>query len=406
MPSTDIDLTPTPPPKPQKPDAAGMRTVNALPMPPGQVVRNSPDQPQITPQELTMLRQQGYQEGDPLPDYVRTAQELARQRNAEFVPPVPMDTPPSVIETVDITQLSPEKQAEVRRVLQQAQQPQRTPPAAQPPDISGILRRQPPPPVPQPAPAPTPAPVPQRSQFNQPTRPVAEIDLDVPPADERPAATPEPAPPAPAPPAPAPPAVEQGIAGGDFLKDCPHCQLRLDQPSIPEPGPVEKQAFLQSVIGQKPFIKDYELFGGAVRVRLRTLTTPELDEIYKQVLLEQEQRVIRTETDFYERINRYRLFLQLLQVETRGPGGYLRDLPDGYTVETNPHAGGFWKFKREDVRQTGLPLIERWLLDNVLVTETLMRSVNMTCGRFNRLVAKMEALVNTPDFWSGTGRPS
>ena len=136
---------------------------------------------------------------------------------------------------------------------------------------------------------------------------------------------------------------------------------------------------------------------GAVRMRFRTLTTKEIDTIYKQVFHERDLGIILTPEDYWERINRYRLYLQLTQLIS---SAFHHDLPDGYDAQSNPHAEGFWEFDPpKNPQATGLPQIELFMNGELLRTETIQRVVNHQCGQFNRLVARLEALVDNSDFW-------
>jgi hypothetical protein len=489
----DIDLTsratggemPTPPKKEKKVDASGLRSigtanpVNALPLAAGQVVKQDADRPSMTPQELHTLQQTGWKPGDPIPDNVAEAVAAAQAANQEEIPPVPMDTPPVNVETVDIEQLDPAEQAHIRQAVAEGQTtpavpvtPARTAPAAQvPPDLQGVFSQpaaaqaapqqstpsqQPPQPAsaaPQPEPdvsiasqavpgwqdpsapgrqptVPNPQAYPDQGMPTQAAPPdvanqtalppgqAAEVVVDVPPANQAPpqaqAIPPQPAEPQmaqPEQPAQQPEApthshtpADTGISGG--LANCPHCGWDLAMPDMPEPSYGEKQAFLQSVLGQKPFVRDYDMFGGQVKARFRTLSTKEIDMIFKQVMFMRERNEIPTVEDYWELVNRYRVYLQLCRLETSSGEGFLHDLPMGYSEDTNPHAGSYWKFEVNDPRQTGLPLIEKYMLSEVMRTEVLQRTVTNLCGQFNRMVAKLEAVVDNSDFWNATGEQS
>lgn len=197
--------------------------------------------------------------------------------------------------------------------------------------------------------------------------------------------------------------IKPSETGANVVTHCPHCEWPMDIPDIPEPEYVEKMSFLQSILGQKNYNKEYPLFGGVIKVIFRTLTTQEIDTVYKQVYRERVLGQLPTEPDFWERINRLRLYLQLQTIKS---SEFLHDLPDGLSVETNPHATSHWKFDNLPPEETVLPYIEAHILEAVLPTESLNRIVTQTCNRFNRLVAKMEALVDNSDFWQKTEGPS
>ncbi len=451
----DVDLrkrvvpqTTAAPQKPERADPSGLRIPPAaqaprrgMPLAPGQVIRaGASNQPAMTPMELAALTQMGWKPGDPIPESIPP--EIAaiatqiRDEALRPMPPIDPNTPRTKLEVVDIAQTSPQKQAEVRQVLKDAadylRRPQDPPvvskaPAAAPvaeedvtiasqaipgwtpPGDPGYkpaiptypdLRRKPAKPV-----APEPEPV-----ANEPTDPLAALGISPEQLEDTDQLIVElpttrgAQPQVQAPVAAAPEEQPSATGATPTLTDCPHCGWQLHLPDIAEPSYGEKQSFLQSILGQKPYIRDYELLGGALTVRFRTLTVKEIDVIYHQVFLERERGTIQTIDDYWERINRYRLYLQTCQVAT---STFRHDLPDGYSQETNPFAEAHWQFDPpEDPRETGLPIIETYFVEHVLNTEHLNRSVNNQCLRFNRLVARLEALMDNSDFWKPTGEQS
>ncbi len=189
------------------------------------------------------------------------------------------------------------------------------------------------------------------------------------------------------------------------LLNCPHCSWDLSMPSLVEPEHQEKLSFLHSVLGQKPFVKQYEMFGGQVVVRFRTLTTKEMDVIYRAVFKQREQGLILTAQDYWEKVNRYRLYLQLVYLSAVD-GSFTHKLPDSYSKETNSHGTEFWEFSSYDPEVGYLDNIEDKILTEVLRTETIQRSIANYCARFNRLVSKLEVMVDNSDFWKETEQQS
>ena len=195
-------------------------------------------------------------------------------------------------------------------------------------------------------------------------------------------------------------------AGGESpLQNCPHCGWDMGLPVIAEPTYDEKMGFLHSVLGQKTFTHQYELFGGRVIVRFRTLTTKEMDVIYNQVFQQRETGEISTIQDYWEKVNRYRLYLQLTYLSAVD-GSFTHTLPDGYSSETNPHAESYYDFEPANPDDSYLAEIEKHVLEEVLRTETIQRSINTMCARFNRLVGKLEAMIDNSDFWEATKEQS
>lgn len=389
------------------PPAQPTATVHAAPLNVGQVVVGNANT-RLTPMELA-----GQPQSRPMNVPPGVAQLVQANRAAQTVhiDPVPLDFVPRIAETVNIEQLSPELQAQVRSNIRGVQQLHAQPTAA--PNLSNVLQK-PPAVAQQPVTVPE-APtfgsqavpgwrppgqpnyvpqVPLQPQMQQPAQVEDDVvinDLNMPeatlqsgPATELP--------------------LETMGAPEQLAGECPHCQWPLNVPDIPEPTTAERQAYLQSILGSIPFMQDYTLLGGSLRVRFRTLTTRELDTIFKQAAYERETGLIHSQDDFFEVVNRYRLYLQLQQID--GGPGFLHDFPDGFTLQTNPGATAEWILPEpEDPRATALPAIAEHML-TILSTETLMRAMQNICSKFNRLVSKLEAMIEHSDFWKPTGEQS
>ena len=199
---------------------------------------------------------------------------------------------------------------------------------------------------------------------------------------------------------------ERFDSGADGPMDnCPHCGWDLALQTIAEPGHDEKMGFLHSVLGQKTFIQQYELFGGKVVVRFRTLTTKEMDVIYNYVFKQRESGEIETIQDYWEKVNRYRLYLQVIYLASTD-GSFTHQLPDGYSKESNAHATEHWNFPAYDPEVGYLDQIEDQILKEVLRTESIQRTISTYCARFNRLVSKLEVMIDNPDFWKETEQQS
>lgn len=405
---------PVPPPAQQLPGIRG-----TPPIPLGRVRVGAA--PTMTDEERRTLEAIGWKEGQTIPpnmaaliDEARRQQlaseasELARAAG-EFVPPVPEDTPPVTARTVDIEDLSPAARAEILQNMRQANQQLENMRAAQeqaaktanlPPDVQqAILQanaasttyRAPT----QPA---QPAPPQSRSAEPSPTQPVA--------APERPE-RPEPQESTKEPAAAVPGDATAGADGGEqagsttlgpTLTECQHCGGDLTKPSIPEPDVTDRLGFLQAILGEKPFLKSYSLFGGSVQMTLRSLTGQELDAIYQQAQYELRTGRINDVAALQERLQRYRFYLQLVSLRS---STFQHVLPDGFTPQTNPHAQTHWEVP-DDLPEgcSGLDAVERYIVAHVVKTESLHRTLRNACNQFNRLVAKMEALADNSDFWS------
>jgi hypothetical protein len=190
---------------------------------------------------------------------------------------------------------------------------------------------------------------------------------------------------------------------------CPHCEWDLAQgEDIAEPDQVTKLSFLHCMLGVKPFTQKIELFGGSIEVIFRSLTLGEVEAVYAQAFADQKAGKVTTELDYWEQVNRYRLYLQLQLVRSLGPNKVEHDLPDGLDKNVNSGAEVTWQDNNPPVAAgaTLLPNIEEYITKKVLPQEAMFRVVNMACNRFNRLVAKLEAMADNSDFWTRTGEQS
>jgi hypothetical protein len=188
---------------------------------------------------------------------------------------------------------------------------------------------------------------------------------------------------------------------------CIQCGWDQDVPTIPEPEHKDKIAFLHAVLGQKIFSKRYLLFGDNLRVTLRTLTIKEIDALYAETFKAQKAGLIVTAADYYEHLNRLRLYLQLIGLSSRQTATHIK-LPEGLSPETHPEADLHWEefLKKENCfKEDGTGLVQQiqdYILSKVLKTEHLHRTIGHTCNKFNRLVSKLEASVDNENFWNET----
>lgn len=376
----------------------------------------------LTEAERTALGSIGWKEGEPIPRDMAAILEQAVKEHLSAAIPLPVDptAPPLKVNTVDLKNLPPEKQQEIlarARASAAAESAQHATTSRQ--AEATVSRTQG-----------------MSEAVSAADQAVAAFRAkSMPqPSDEPLIAPPTPAVPptaeaAPSPPPPPPPpatetkAATKSDTGADAqLSHCPHCNWDLALPDIPEPPYADRMAYLHSLLGMKPHLKSYDIFGGNMSVTLRTLTTREIDIVYKQAYRDREMGGLPNEMDYWERINRYRLLLQLVGLRTASKDGFFHELPDGYSKSTNPGASGVWvDAERESIMaaeagtpgadattlsETGLPAIESWITENVLKTEAIFRAVMRVSSEFNRLMSKMEAMADNSDFWSPTGAPS
>jgi hypothetical protein len=388
-----------PPPPAARPRKLPPGVTGTPPMPTERVVGNfAPSS--LTPLERETLEAVGWSDDMPLPSNSAEILQEFERRQAE-VPPLPLDprTPKLDVQTVPIEEVSAADRA---RLLDAAGEGQnvlgalyqgalkehaenRAAAAGQAPKNPGVKEAL--------------AAAAQAASY----RPRHDEEAIV---DDRPRAEPRAEPPGVPP--PGDPGPQRSDTGADARPAvCLHCGHDPSVPSIEEPPYEEKLAFLHAVLGQKCYPKRYDLFGGNVTVTFRTLTTREIEAVFRQAYLDDRAGKLPTKADYWEAVNRYRLYLQLTSLSAPGPDGFVHELPDGLSEETNPDATACWKpVEPLEPGQTALPMIEDFVIGNVLKTELLFRTVHVACNEFNRLVAKLEAMADNSDFWKPTGEPS
>lgn len=187
---------------------------------------------------------------------------------------------------------------------------------------------------------------------------------------------------------------------------CIHCGWDQRQPTLEPPTKQDKLSFLTAVLGQKVFTKEYSTLGGKLKMSFRSLTVNELDALYAEAYTQQRAGRIATTQEYYEYLNRQRLFLQLQSLNS-ALGAMHLTLPDGLSSRTNSFCTLSWeeqlKTKNEfDPEDSLLQQIEKYVLKEVLSTEHLQRIVSHHCAKFNQLVAKLEACIDNENFWNET----
>ena len=208
--------------------------------------------------------------------------------------------------------------------------------------------------------------------------------------------------------APEPETKKPSETGADIRSTiCPRCAWDLSLPNGPEPDYMDKLKFVTAMLANKPFQKQYELLDGNLIVTFRTLRPREIDACYEQIVHDTDTGKIKFQGDIIEMVNRYRFYLQLVDLKTKTVDGFAHEFPEGFTPNTNKKAATFWELPADlPEGSKGLDVIEDYMVSEIFETESLHRTVASTCREFNRLVAQMEAMVDNANFWKPTEMPS
>ena len=175
------------------------------------------------------------------------------------------------------------------------------------------------------------------------------------------------------------------------LDHCPRCKWDLSSGQPPAPSADDRAVFVAAVLGDNRFVKDYDLFGGKLRVAFRSLSTRGGDLALKQLAQDQGRGLVADRADFMRLFWDYRLCLSLLWVEV-----------DGDRVDAaGPVDEMLTGLGAADGHVTTLPTILERLQDcKPLGEETVWRVVGQAYRhQFQALVDGLELKANDPSFW-------
>jgi hypothetical protein len=172
---------------------------------------------------------------------------------------------------------------------------------------------------------------------------------------------------------------------------CPRCgwDKRLKFDIVPTDR--EKEDFLATLLGGVRFKKKYELFGGRIVVTFRSLLAEENKLIYRQLVLDQQQNKVATETEWFVQMMDYRLACSLESVADKS-GKVLTVIP---TLDEMP-----FEPNKDEPLATSLPK-QLDLINKNMAQEATRRLVGTHLRQFQRLVEALEAMALEPNFWNG-----
>lgn len=200
--------------------------------------------------------------------------------------------------------------------------------------------------------------------------------------------------------APQPPAdttvAEPDDAGGTLpMTRCPRCLWNMAHSFEAQPTADDRLSFVATVLGTARFKKIYVLLGGRLRVTFRSLTSAEVDLVFRQMRIDQLRGLILGEADYFGRLNMYRLACMVEQIAD-GEGAIISDVPEIFDIPYDEP-----EFGQPD--QTRLVPMVEWFNDNICKTESMRRMVAQKHREFQRLLEALEAQTSTPDFWTEIG---
>lgn len=301
--------------------------------------------PYLSDSTKKQLQAVGWTDGDPLPpDFAQKLTELrsqmlaeARQEIADLPQKMAGYVPPVATAPVDITTLPKEKQDEIRQWLSSFKE-----------DVQLVEEVKSSPQLP-----------PQQAQ--------PQVQDQIPVQD-----IPEPTPPR------AP-------------HICQRCRWPEDVPFDLVVSDEDKRQFVIAILGGTRFSKQYNLLGGSLQLRLRSLTLQEVAMLNQQLGYMVRGGVIN---DNLEYLNYNMLFRTAMGTVQLAAGKDVKYTATSVETWTPPDDGT----PTED--PTPLQKYLKMFTDS-LPSESLMKIVSKTYREFQRLVELLEEMTNDTDFWKG-----
>ncbi len=396
-------------PKQAPPPAIVPQPIAAPPQTKLQLDPNGPPLPkrQVFIPEATKveLRKIGWNDGEPIPhDFNLQIQEIfaeqARERESAKHP-LPADWQPPRLKTVNLSDLTPERQAELRDTLNAYKDKMEQEAIAQqaaaqfdadnvnvPPDVQQARQVA--------AQAEAAMAGEQGFEFvddRAPPMPVPEGKKLGGVSGMSPAfAKMEQAKQAQARPAPQPPehTHEPPASAGMEIphKNCPRCKWDLARPFDVVITEQDKIAFRAAILHPKSqgrFRKEYTVLPGLM-VRFRGMTLREKDWLRKQMKHEVGAGHVLNEPEFYAEMMAFRLACSVERIDFSGDATDIPEIPADAACEPG---------------STPLAGMRQWFETEVAPTESLMALISERHAEFQRLVEALETKGADPNFWQG-----
>ena len=177
-----------------------------------------------------------------------------------------------------------------------------------------------------------------------------------------------------------------------MLPFCPRCGWDMRQKYDVDFTDKDKEDFLATLLGGERFRRDYEIAGGRMKIRLRSMLADENFLIQRQLLLDQSAGEILSEAEWFLRMAEYRMACSLEAVFDA----------NGKALFANPEVKDVPFTAPEDKpTQTVLTVMRHTVNTKPLAAEVTRRIVATYLRKFQRLVEALEAVALEPSFWNG-----
>lgn len=346
----------------------------------------------------------GWKDGDPIPGDLgvklrEIQQELIKEQETAKLQDSPLATnwKPVQASFVNIVDLPPEKQAEIRSYLQEYKDEMTTQAELEkqndeieqqiPGSIQGeqrtIMRDQ----IVQSRAAQT-----LRARRQAEGTQIESVIIDD--REEEPPVAPTASPPVTAPVAPPTAASEPPSAGVPEHTNCQRCNWPLDKSFDVEPTREDKEGFLAAILGLGRFVKQYALLGGNLVLSLRSLSSKESAMIQQQMGILLRNGEIAGDGAYWAHMIEYRMVLSVATITVGGNIVY--NVPDIEQWDKDHPPT-----KDDTINATPIPRLCEFFYKVGAPQEMIRRIIGQEHAKFQRLVEALEAMTSVSDFWQG-----
>ncbi len=342
--------------KPAAKDARMEAAAGQMPLPSGVPIPLSKDK--LLKREVAILEQAGWKDGDPVPSNIADIIKQVRVEQSNIPLPVSPDTPPlQMPEVKDVSEMPAGWQTAVAESLKLAREQAQT----------GVDFKDLHPSV-------------QRAIESSAGKANFEIE------DDQAATT-----------------AEKKASTGS-RPERTHCQRCGHDLSVPDEVVVtemDKQSYIAAWCGGKPFVKSYEVLGGAAVLTFRDLSLTENDMCYEQAAIDRDLGRLAQPTDFWDTVSEYRLALSLIEFKPKNPEtGSPFALPETLedwtanlkAADMLPEAKPIQDSSGRQRRDTVVVTIHKYVTDNILPRESNLKVAWYKHAEFGRLLGKLDTL--------------
>jgi len=324
----------------------------------------------LTEGERKVLEMAGWKKGDPLPgkEFASAVQAVKQAAEVEFEEEAKRlaesGRPPLKVMNKPIGSLPPEKQNELKKILERSLKYQQEIAAAQ--ENSNI--------DPALAKAIHEVATPATKKQNEQPKPAPEIKkVEVAPEPKE-----EPA--------------KKDMPFGDLNQQlqCKHCGWILSNEVTEKPTKNDTFLFVQALLGGKPFEKEYSLFSDKLQIKYRTIPVDLGDMCLRQCALDTASDKIKTQDEFFNYLANYRLIASIHSLKVNEVEHAVGESVDDYITQNKEELG-----KKTPLAEL-LPSLRSLAPLN---QEPVWRMVVKNYQRFSALVNFLEARADDADFY-------